>query len=57
MVDGLWKVVQSLVIGRSEQLLQKKFFNQSTHSMRKGRDGGENKKKKKYQPSGAGGTC
>ena len=44
MVDGVWKGVNPLVFGRSKQLLQNKFFDQSTPSMRKGRDGGNGKK-------------
>ena len=32
------------VFGRSGQLLLNKFFDPSTPSMRKGRDGGKNKK-------------
>ena len=45
MADGVWKGVQSLVIGRSRKLLLNKFFDPSTPSMRKGRDGGENGEK------------
>ena len=33
MADGVWKGVQSLVIGRSNQLLLNKFFDPSTPSM------------------------
>ena len=39
MSDGVWKRVQSQVIGRSDQLSLNKFLDQSTTSMRKGRDG------------------
>ena len=35
------------VFGRSEQLLLNKFFDPSTPSMRKGRDGGEKNGKKR----------
>ena len=42
MADGVWKGVKPKVIGRSDQLLQNKFFDPSTPSMRKGRDGEEN---------------
>ena len=34
MADGVWKEVQSQVIGRSAQLLLNKFFDRSTPSMR-----------------------
>ena len=34
MADGVWKGVQSLVIGRSDQLLLNKFFDLSTPSMK-----------------------
>ena len=39
MADGVWKEVQPQVIGHFKQLLQNKFFDPSTPSMRKGRDG------------------
>ena len=39
MADGAWKGVQSLVIGHFKQLSQNKFFDPSTPSMRKSRDG------------------
>ena len=39
MADGVWNGVQSQVIGRYDQLLLNKFFDPSTPSMRKGRDG------------------
>ena len=41
MADGVWKGVQSLVIGRSDQPSQNKSFDLSTPSMRTGSDGGE----------------
>ena len=41
MVDGVWKGVNPLVFGRSKQLLLNKFFDPSTPSMRKGRNGGK----------------
>ena len=52
MADGVWKGVQSQVIGRSRQLLLNKFFDPSTPSMRKGRDGGEKKKKNEKENNG-----
>ena len=45
MADGVWKGVQPKVIGHFKQLSLHKFFDTSTPSMRKGRDGGENEKK------------
>ena len=39
MTDGVWKGVYPLVFGRSKQILLNKFFDPSTPSMRKGRDG------------------
>ena len=42
MADGVWKGVPSLVIERSDQLLLNVFLDQSTPSMRKGRDGKKN---------------
>ena len=39
MADGVWKGVQPKVIGHFEPLLLNKFFDPSTPSMRKGRDG------------------
>ena len=62
MADGVWKGVYTYVFGHSKQLSLNKFFDPSTPSMRKGRDGGTGKKKqktkngKKYQPSGEGGA-
>ena len=43
MADGVWKGVYPQVFGHSKQLSQNKFFDPSTPSMRKGRDGGESK--------------
>jgi len=45
MAEGIWKGVNPKVFGRSKQLLLNKFFDPSTPSMRKGRDGGETGKK------------
>ena len=45
MADGIWKGVQSQVIGRSDQLSINKFFDPNTPSIRKGHDG-ENEKKR-----------
>ena len=39
MADGVWKVVYPEVFGPSRQLSLNKFFDPSTPSMRKGRDG------------------
>ena len=44
MADGVWKGVQSQVIGRSRQLSLNKFFDRSTPSMRKV-DNGKRKKR------------
>jgi len=49
MADGV------KVFGRSRQLSLNKFFDPSTPSMINA-DDGEKRKKRKYQPSGAGGT-
>ena len=46
MADGVWKGVQSQVIGHSRQLSLNKFFDMSTPSMRKDRVGGETENKK-----------
>ena len=43
MADGVWKGV----IGHFKQLSLNKFFDPSTPSMRKSRDGGEKRKEKK----------
>ena len=45
MADGVWKGIYPWVFGHSKQLSQNKFFDQSTPSMRKGRDWGEMGKK------------
>ena len=47
MAEGVWKVVYPYFFGRSKQLSLNKFFDPSTPSMRKGRDGGNGKKKEK----------
>ena len=47
MADGVWKGVYPQVFGHSKQLLLNKFFDPSTPSMRKVRDGGEKKTGKK----------
>ena len=47
MAEGDWKDVYPLVFGRSKQLSLNKFFDPSTPSMRKGRNGGNGKKKEK----------
>ena len=44
MADRVWKGVDPKVLGRSQQLLLNKFFDPSTPSMRKGRDGENGKK-------------
>ena len=51
MADGVWKGVfpYPLVFGHSKQLLQNKFFDPSTPSMRKGRDGEKKNRKKKRE--------
>ena len=41
MANKVWKGVNPWVFGRSRQLSLNKFFDQSTPSMRKGRNGGE----------------
>ena len=46
MADGVWKGVQSKVIGRSRQLSLNKFFDKSTPSMRKVDDRGKKREKK-----------
>ena len=49
MADGIWKGVYPLVFGRAHQLSLNRFFDPSTPSMRKGRDGGNGGKKKKIR--------
>ena len=49
MVDGVRKGVYPQVFGRSKQLSLNKFFDPSTPSMRKGRDGGKKRGKKKRE--------
>ena len=51
MAEGVWKGVYPQVLGRSRQLSLNKFFDPSTPSMRKGRDG-EKKKKKNGKKTG-----
>ena len=50
MADGVWKGAYPSVFGHSKQLSLNKFFDPSTPSMRKGRDGekktGEKKEKR-----------
>ena len=41
MAEGVWKGVYLQVFGRSKQLSLNKFFDPSTPSMRKGRNGEE----------------
>ena len=58
MANGVWEGVYLQVFGRSKQLLLNKFFDPSTPSMRKGRDGGNGgknggkKEEKTYDHSG-----
>ena len=52
MADGVWKGVQSQVIGHFKQLSLNKFFDPSTPSMRKGRDGEWKKWGKKMENNG-----
>ena len=47
MADWVWKGVYPEVFGHSQQLSLNKFFDPTTPSMRKGRDGGKREKKKK----------
>ena len=42
MADGVWKCVYLKVFWHSKQLSLNKFFDPSTPSMRKGRDGEKN---------------
>ena len=41
MADGVWNGVYPQVFGHSKQLSLNKFFDPSTPSMRKGREGGK----------------
>ena len=50
MANGIWKRISLLVLGSSKQLLLNKFFDPSTPSMRKGRDG--EKKREKNREGG-----
>ena len=43
MDNRVWKGVYPQIFGHSKQLSLNKFFDVSTPSMRKGRDGGEKK--------------
>ena len=52
MADGVWKCVYPKVFGRFKQLSLNKFFDRSTPSMRKGRDGGEKNRKKNGENGG-----
>ena len=52
MADRVWKDVYPWVFGHSKQLSLNKFFDPSTPSMRKGRDG---KKKITRRTTGARG--
>ena len=47
MANGVWKGVCPQFFGRFRQLSLNKFFDLSTPSMRKGRDGGTEKTEKK----------
>ena len=47
MAEGVWKGVYPWVFGRSKQLSLNKFFDPSTPSKRKGRDGEKNGGRKK----------
>ena len=49
MADGVWKGVQTQVIGHFEPLSLNKFFDPSTPSMRKIDDGEKEKERKKYR--------
>ena len=49
MADGVWEGVYPQIFGRSKQLSLNKFFDPSTPSMRKGRDGGKKRGKKKWE--------
>ena len=52
MAEGVWKGVYPQVFGHSKQLSLNKFFDPSTPSMRKGRDGEKNGEKKTDENSG-----
>ena len=52
MADGVWKGVYPKFFGHSNQLLLNKFFDPSTPSMRKGRDGGEKNRKGEWVKKG-----
>ena len=52
MADGVWKGVYLSGFGRSRQLSQNKFFDPSTPSMGKGRDGEKKGNGKNYVYSG-----
>ena len=54
MADGVWKVVYPQVFGRSRQLSLNKFFDPSTPSMRKGRDGENGMEKKENNGENSG---
>ena len=45
MADGVWKDVYPQIFGQSNQLSLNKFFDPSTPSMKKGRNGGEKRGK------------
>ena len=47
MADRVWKGLYPLVIGRSHQFSQNKFFDLSTPFMRKGREGEKKRKENK----------
>ena len=47
MAEGVCKGVYPWIFGRSKQLSPSKFFDPSTPSMRKGRNGGEKKRGRK----------
>ena len=50
-----WPTGSGKVFGHSGQLSLNKFFDPSTPSMRKGRDGGKKQEKKTGQKTGEGG--
>ena len=55
MAKGAWEGVYPKVFERSRQLLLNKFFDPSTPSMRKGRDGGKKREKKRGGKKGKDG--